>query len=166
MFLLLILVNWIQMTPSSVCFRATGDSSRTFTTPTSGDVITFKLVYQSGYVQCAPGYQSHWGCRHPNVPPEHELGTYITDSQKNRLLPKEEFLAEPESGDCVFRIYYRLIGLNPDSPELLFDNFTIPLHVSAGEQFQIWFAEDLTRCKDHDNSDLGQTCAEVYGLFV
>ena len=152
------------MTPSPVCFGATGDYFGTFTTPISGDVITFKLIYQSGYVQCAPGYQSHWGCRQERLPPDHQMGTHITDSQKNRLLPKEEFLKDPSSGDCLHRIFYRLPGLNPDSPELLFDNFTIPLHVLAGEQFQIWFAEDLTECLEAGNG--GQTCSKVYGLFV
>jgi len=92
------------------------------------------------------------------------MGTHITDSQKNCLLPKEEFLADPVSVDCLFRTFYRLPGLTPDSPELLFDNCTRPLHVSAGEQFQIWFAEDLTRCLEAAKE--GKTCAEVYGLFV
>ena len=154
----------MQMTPSPVCFGAIGDSFGAFTTPTSGDVITFKLIYQSGYVDCAHGHRSHWGCTHPWVPAEYQMGTYITDSQTNRLLPKEEFLADPSSSNCLVRASYKLPGLNPDSPELLFDNFTVPLHVLAGEQFQIWFAEDLTGCWEGDNA--GQTCAQVYGLFV
>ncbi|KAJ7323490.1 hypothetical protein OS493_031416 [Desmophyllum pertusum] len=101
-------VHWIQMTPSSVCFGATSDSPGTFTTPSSGEVITFKLIHLNG---------------------------------KNRLLPKDEVLFG--GGDCNNNLYYSLPGHTPDSPELLFDNFTIPLHVAAEQQFQIWFAEDL-----------------------
>ena len=158
-----ILVNWIHMTPSTVCFGATGNSFGAFTTPTSGDVITFKLIYQSGYVECAGGYQSLWGCNHPVVPTGYRMGTYITDSQKNRLLPEDESLNDPLASDCLY-LYYNLPGHTPDSTELLFDNFSIPVSASAGQQFQLWFVEDLTNCREGNNA--GQTCAEVYGLFV
>ena len=143
------------MSPPSVCFGAKDDSYGPFTTPISGNVITFKLIYLSGDVQCADGYQSHWGCCHPKVPQGFNMGTHITDSQKNRLLPKLNWRP------CL---YYKLPGLNPNSPVLLFDNFSIPRPVSAGDQFQIWFGEDLDNCFYSDNG--GQTCAEVYGLFI
>ena len=153
------------MTPSTICFGAKGDSFGTFTTPTSGSVITFKLIYQIGYVECAAGYQSFWGCNGVVVPAGYKMGTYITESQKNCLLPKNEFLKDT-SGDSVhcLGLYYYLPGITPDSTELLFDNFSVPLSASAGQQFQIWFVEDRLKCLDGDNA--GQTCAEVYGLFV
>ena len=148
------------MTPSSVCFGATSDSPGTFTTPSSGEVITFKLIHLNGQVSCAPGYNTNWGCTWPNLPAN--MGTHITDSNKNRLLPKDEVLFG--GGDCNNNLYYSLPGHTPDSPELLFDNFTIPLHVAAEQQFQIWFAEDLNGCTEFDNG--GQTCVKVLGLFV
>ena len=94
------LVNWHQMKPSAVCFGAKGDSFGTLATPTSGDVITFKLIYPSGYVECAAEYQSFWGCNVAVLPTEYKMGTYITDSQKKSLLPKDEFLKDPLSSDC------------------------------------------------------------------
>ena len=62
-------------------------------------------------------------------------------------------------------LFYSLPGHTPNSPELLFDNFTIPLPVAAGQQFQIWFAEDLNGCWSAMNN-VGQTCVKVFGLFV
>ena len=151
------------MTPSTICFGATGNSFGAFVAPTSGDVITFKLIYQNGYVQCAGGYQSLWGCNHPVVPRGYRMGTYNTDSLKNRLLPEGESLDDPSASDCLYR-YYNPPGHTPDSTKLLFDNFSIPLSASARQQFQLWFVEDLTNCCEGNNAR--QTCAEVYGLFV
>lgn len=155
------------MKPSSVCIGAMGDSFGNFSVPTSGHVITFKLIYQSGYLQCSSldSHRSHWGCSHPIVPAGYNMGIHITDSQRKRLLPKDEFMKDAESSDCLLRLYYSLPGLTIDSPELLFDNFTTPLPVTVGEEFQIWFAEDFGNCLESDNEPEA-TCAEVFGLFV
>lgn len=151
------------MTPSSVCFGTTGDSPGIFSTPATGEVITFKLIYQSGYLQCYNGYRLRWGCIHPVVPKGYSMGTVITDAQKTLLLPKTEFRY---GGDwCGSRDYYNLTGQTPDAAELLFDNFSVPLNVSVGSQFQIWFVEDLNNCWEEGN-DNGKTCAEVHALFV
>ena len=48
-------------------------------------------------------------------------------------------------------VYYSLPGHTPDSPELLFDNFTTPLPVTAGQEFAVWFDEDFDSCGDSDN---------------
>lgn len=167
--LFLILVKWIQMTPSPVCFGATGNSFGSFTNPSRGRVITFKLIHRNGYLQCAPLHRSHWGCYHPLVPQGFNMGTHITDSQKNRLLPKVEFLANASTDnnvDCLHQVYYSLPGLNANSSELLFDNFSVPRPVSARDQSQIWFGEDFGGCPIALSDNAGETCAKVYGLFV
>ena len=62
-------------------------------------------------------------------------------------------------------VYYSLPGHTPDSPELLFDNFTTPLPATAGQQFAVWFGEDFDSCGDSDNG-WEKTCVDVYGVFV
>ena len=93
------------------------------------------------------------------------MGTHITDIQRKRLLPKDEFMKDAGSNDCLLRLYYNLPGIDINSPVLLFDNFSTPLPVTSGMQFQIWFADDLGDCFEFDN-DGGQTCVQVFGLFI
>ena len=157
-------VHWKQMTTSPVCFGASADSFGRFVTPIAGDLLTFKLIHQSGSVECSanPLYASHWGCTYPNLPQDHQLGTIITNSQRERLLPKDDIFFL-EGSPC--NNYYGLPGQTANSPELLFDNFSTPLHVSVGQEFQIWFGEDLNKCWHEDNG-LGKTCVLVLGLFV
>ena len=151
------------MTTPPVCFGASADSFGRFVAPIAGDLLAFKLIHQSGSVECAAGSSSRWGCTHPYVPPDRRLGTVITNSQGVRLLPKDDNLLEG-SHDCS-KLYYSLPGQTADSLELLFDNFSTPLHVSVGDEFQIWFTEDLYKC-GHEDNGLGNTCALVLGLFV
>ena len=151
------------MTTPPVCFGASADSFGRFVAPIAGDLLTFKLIHQSGSVECTAGWSSRWGCTHPTVLPDRQLGTVITNSQGVRLLPKDDYFLEG-SPDCN-KLYYSLPGQTADSPELLFDNFSTPLHVSVGDEFQIWFGEDLYKCGHVDNGP-GRTCALVLGLFV
>ena len=160
-------VHWKQMTTSPVCFGASADSFGRFVTPIAGDLLTFKLIHQSGSVECL-AYSffksaSYWGCTFPTVPQGHQLGTIITNSQSERLLPKDDYFFL-EGSPCNNH-YYGLLGQTANSPELLFDNFSTPLHVSVGQEFQIWFGEDLNKCWHEDNG-LGKTCVLVLGLFV
>ncbi|CAH3165967.1 unnamed protein product, partial [Porites lobata] len=120
-------VHWKQMTTSPVCFGASADSFGHFVTPIAGDLLSFKLIHQSGSVECSAGRSSHWGCTHPVLPQDHQLGTIITSSLSERLLPKDDFFLE--GIDC-HNTFYGLPGQTADSPELLFDNFSTPLHVS------------------------------------
>ena len=155
--------HWKQMTTSPVCFGASADSFGRFVTPIAGDLLTFKLIHQSGSVECAAGWSSRWGCTLPTFSKDHRLGTIITNSQSVRLLPKDDYFFV-EGSPCNNH-YYGLPGQAADSPELLFDNFSTPLHVSVGQEFQIWFGEDLNKCW-HENNGLGKTCVLVLGLFV
>ena len=158
-------VHWKQMTTSPVCFGASADSFGRLVTPIAGDLLTFKLIHQSGSVECLAYsfLKSHWGCTLPSVSKDNRLGTIITNSHSERLLPKDDYFFL-EGSPCNNH-YYGLPGQTADSPELLFDNFSTPLHVSVGQEFQIWFTEDLYKCGHADNG-LGKTCALVLGLFV
>lgn len=159
-------VNWIKMKPhpenSPICFGSRGDKPGMFTTPSSGYVITFKLIHVSGTVSCHVVHSSNWGCT-GRTELERRMGTYITDSGDTRLLPNNAELFGTLS--CDLQIYYGLPGHTPDSSELLFDNFTTPLPVTAEQQFAVWFGEDLYNCLEEDNAS-EETCVHVYGLFV
>ena len=153
------------MEPSKVCFGAKDDSYGAFTTPNPGHIITFKLKYKSGYINCAapslPQYRSKWGCTWPAL--THTMGTRITDSQRIPILPKGKYLRG--GVDCYENQYYNLPWANTESEVLRFDDFTTPKLVSAGQQFQVWFVEDLTGCGESPNES-EKTCTEVYGLYV
>ncbi|KAL9952257.1 hypothetical protein ACROYT_G039482 [Oculina patagonica] len=157
-------VNWKKMKSpsggSSVCFGDRGDAPGIFTTPSRGEVITIKLVHLSGKVSCTTGNYSNWGCNFLDLPKNME--TLITDSDRNRLLPNDQQLFD---ADLCGGVFYGLPGHTPDSPELLFDNLTIPLPVTKGQQFQIWWGEDIQDCGEQDNGGK-QACVEVYGLYV
>ena len=114
-FFTILAFGWFQMRSSSpVCFGSRDDTPGVFTIPFTGDVITFKLVHLFGYVNCGSteATRSFWGCTHPNVPASHQMGTYITDPQKNRLLPKQEYVHE--GWYCG---QYWLPGQKPNSSE-------------------------------------------------
>lgn len=132
------------MAPSAVCFGAKDDSYGPFKILVPGSVITFKLTYLNGSVSCKPGAESRWGCRVPPVI-AHPMGTHITDSSKTRLLPKTEYL---KRGRGCGRSYYHLPWATPNSPELIFDNFSSLLPVTAN---QVWFGEDLNNCCERNN---------------
>ena len=158
--MLLIVENWVKMTPSSVCFGSKGDSYGAFTIPTPGKIITFKLTYLHGNVNCFNAFgatflRSRWGCRG-------RLGVHITYADRTRLLPANTgYMIE---GELCYGFYY-LPWATTEGEELRFDDFSSPLSVSVGEEYQVWFTEDLTGCIEIDNSD-EQTCTEVYGLYA
>ena len=152
------------MNTSPVCFGSNGKTNGNFTIPATGHMITVKLVYWSGYVNCRvsdPQYRSKWGC--PFLPSPNNLAVFITDSQQQRILPTDKasfffFFF------CHATTLYGIAGVTSESPELGFHNFSVPLAVSAGQELQIWYSEDLYDCFAGDND--GQTCTDVFGLYV
>ena len=152
------------MNTSPVCFGSNGKTNGNFTIPATGHVITVKLVYRSGYVNCRvsdPQYRSKWGC--PFLPSPNNLAVFITDSQQQRILPTDK--ASFFGGVlCHATTLYGIAGVTSESPELGFHNFSVPLAVSAGQELQIWYSKDLYDCFAGDND--GQTCTDVFGLYV
>ncbi|XP_078383146.1 uncharacterized protein LOC144665726 isoform X2 [Oculina patagonica] len=150
--------NWLQMSPSSVCFGSKDDIYGSFAIPTSGKIITFKLKYVSGHLICdtsEASSQSRWGCFAM-------IGVHITDTNRNSLLPHSSYMNG--GGDCVYNKYYDLPWATSNDDELRLDDFSPSLSVSNGEEFQVWLAEDLNNCSEENNSD-DKTCAEVSALY-
>ena len=152
------------MNTSPVCFGSNGKTNGNFTISATGHMITVKLVYRSGYVNCRVSdsqYRSKWGC--PFLASPNNLAVFITDSQQQRILPTDK--ASFYGGVlCHATTLYGIPGVTSESPELGFHNFSVPLAVSAGQELQIWYSEDLYDCFAGDND--GQTCTDVFGLYV
>ena len=141
-----------------VCFGAKADSYGRFNISESGVIYTFKLVHLSGSVSCNPTYpSSYWGCDAPVFEKE-RLFTVITFQNRSALL-----LADYRRKNC--RYYsYKIEGVGINQTELQFNILPSPISVSVGDEFQIWYGQDLNDCSENNNS--GQTCADVHALYA
>ena len=46
----------------------------------------------------------------------------------------------------------------------MFNNLTVPMRVAAGQEFRVWYDEDLKNESEHDNG--GKTCMDIYALYI
>ena len=58
---------------------------------------------------------------------------------------------------------YQLPGFDHNSPEIEL-NLSSPIGVRAGQEFRIWYAEDLKNLNDDDNA-FTKSCVDVYGFY-
>ncbi|KAL9970865.1 hypothetical protein ACROYT_G023317 [Oculina patagonica] len=155
--------NWKKVNTDLVCFGAEGDRHGTFAMEEIGSIYTFKLVHESGSLSCGrdASKASNWGCLYA-VFGDKNLLTVITYPNRTALPIAEYTRGDPS---CVgFYYAYHIDGIDPNSPELVFNHLSPPLSVSIGQKFHIWYAEDLQDCNEHDNS--GETCADVYAWYT
>ena len=85
------------------------------------------------------------------------LLTVITFKNESRLS-----LADYKERGCDSP--YKIEGVGVNEPELRFNNLSSPISVSVGDEFQIWYVQDLINCSEDNNS--GQTCADVYAWYA
>ena len=74
-----------------VCFGARDNTFGSFVVPSSGKLVSVKLVHVYGYVTCDKrnrAYWSFWGCCHYPK----DVNVVITTSFDKILLPSKEFL--------------------------------------------------------------------------
>ena len=148
--------KWKKINTGPVCFGARDDSYGAFNITESGVIRTFKLVHLSGSIKCNPyDPPSYWGCDNPWFG-DTRLLTIITFKNRSALL-----LADYKRKDCDYS--YKIEGVGVNETELRFNNLPSPISVSVGEEFQIWFTQDLMNCSEQNNG--GQTCADVYALY-
>ena len=139
---------WFKMNNESVCFGAKNDSFGSFNVLHYGTILTFKLVYKSGYVTCNSKnlpYGSHWACNN-----QERIGTIITNAENKVIFPhnyKNTSFTLPSYNCNSSRLIYHL------SPQM----------VDGGEEFRIWYQEDYRNHKENDNA--GSTCTDVYALY-
>ena len=149
--------KWKKINTGPVCFGARDDSYGAFNIPESGVIYTFKLIHLSGSVKCNRKYPPcYWGCDNPEFG-DTRLLTVITFKNRSALL-----LADYKKVNCDSP--YKIEGVGVNETELRFNNLPSPISVSVGDEFQIWYGQDLKDCYERDNS--GQTCADVYAWYA
>lgn len=125
--------------------------------PRSGMVAAIKLVHLYGFVSCHihnGNYWSFWGCAHI----KDQVNVVITDAANHIILPASQFIVN--SSKWSRAPYYNA----PFAPELVMPVFSHPRSVSNGQEFRVWYGEDLTSITAQDNG--GRSCADVYALYV
>ena len=118
----------------------------------NGEITSFKLVHLRGEVSCSQtvaGHYSYWGCAKNEW-----LDTLLTNGRNAVFFPQNH--------NKLGR--YQLPGIRSNSIELTFNNLTVPLRVATGQEFRVWYGEDLRDRSESDNG--GQTCMDVYALYV
>ena len=138
------------MNRGEVCFGAKNDSYGKFTFTSNGTVVALKLVYISGFVTCnkyTVPYGSHWACRE-----EGNIRTVLTNGTNGVIFPQ------------IFKEKaYVLPGYLGNSSELVFNILSPPLRVATGDEYRIWYNDDLVDKKEDDND--GITCLDVYARY-
>ena len=149
--------DWKKINIGPVCFGARDNSYGAFNVRESGVIRTFKLVHLNGSIRCNPTFPpSYWGCVNP-VYKDTRLLTVLTFKNRSRLL-----LADYKKVNCDQP--YKIEGVGVNETELRFNNLPSPISVSVGDEFQIWYVQDLINCSEDNNS--GQTCADVYAWYA
>ena len=136
-----------------MCFGARDDSYGKFSIHKAGKISAFKLAHRSGSVSCLPGAEkgTNWGCRYTDY--IGQICTHITNASNVRIVNVSD------SGHGC----YQLPGFDHNSPEIEL-NLSSPIGVCAGQEFRIWYAEDLKDLNDDDNP-FHKSCVDVYGFY-
>ena len=139
-------------------FGAKNNLFGTFEIRQSGDIYSLKLVHLSGAVNCVDDINSgsNWGCSHGDYY-DNKLNVHITNESNARIFPP--------TGSVKFdsHLYYNLPGFHENSAEIVFDFFPVPLSVTTGQRFRVWYGEDLAGRSEADN--VGNSYIDVYGFY-
>ena len=139
-------------------FGAKNNLFGTFEIRQSGDIYSLKLVHLSGAVNCISDINSgsNWGCSHGDYY-DNKLNVHITNESNARIFPP--------TGSVKFdsHLYYNLPGFHENSAEIVFDFFPVPLSVTTGQRFRVWYGEDLVDSNEADN--VGNSYIDVYGFY-
>ncbi|KAL9953001.1 hypothetical protein ACROYT_G040348 [Oculina patagonica] len=121
-----------------------------------GDLAAIRLVNLHGYVSCnaqSKNYWSYWGCGSYNAD---QTNVVITDDTNTVVLPPAQLILNSSKWAII-------PGYNAVSPELVMSFFS-PKTVKSGQQFRLWYGEDLMKHGEGDNG--GRACIDVYALYV
>ena len=146
-----------------MCFGAKDNVFGRFHLPSSGKLAAIKLVHLYGYVSCLSSNRSHWsywGCGHLHVTKNH-INVVITNAHNHIILPPNQLIV---TGWLAAGKWYHDVGYSSVSPELVLSVFSDPCPVSSGQEFRVWYGEDLVKFHEQDNG--GKVCSDVYALYV
>lgn len=82
------------------------------------------------------------------------MAVIITDSSDKRISPW--LLSDYQSN------HYYLHGYTNMSPTIILPQIYPDRNVTAGEEYRIWFGQDLNKFTDYNNE--GETCCDVFVL--
>ena len=143
---------WSKLNNDTVCFGAKNASYGRFNITSNGIIMALKLEYISGFVTCNSKnvpYGSHWNCKEGS-----DIGTIVTNANNTVIFPHN-----------YNNKVYTLPGYHENSSELVFYGHSPPVIVAAGDEYRIWYHEDLVDDGKESNND-GRTCANVYALIA
>ena len=142
-----------------MCFGARNHQFGRFYVPSKGNLGAIKLVHLYGFVSCNIGSNydwSFWGCGHNKG----SVNIVVTNAANQIILPSNQFFENSSKWSRVTVPYYNAAF----APELVLPVFSHPRRVYKGQQFRVWYGEDLTDQTEHDNG--GRSCCDVYVLYV
>jgi hypothetical protein len=85
------------------------------------------------------------------------MSVIITDdTDKVRLPSIDKFITS-------FIKVYNIEGVTATSPELVYPKLATLFPVVSGQEYRIWFGQDLDNTSESDNA--GEVCADVYCLY-
>ncbi|XP_057313808.1 uncharacterized protein LOC130655125 [Hydractinia symbiolongicarpus] len=134
--------GWIKLNSADVCVGVKDESPGRFTLLNNVDISFVKFVHKSGGVACAHGSsQTNFGCGSTML-------IFLTDGSNKVILPS------------LSNNGYEVPPYDPNSP-----NFQLKLNeprfFQYGQEFAVWFGEDLFNVTENDNH--GSTCLDLYG---
>ena len=142
--------GWLKINTEVLCFGAKNDSYGKFSIHKAGKISAFKLAHRSGSVSCEKDDKgTKWGCNAYNG----KICTHMTDASNVSLVNNLNLGVH----GC-----YQLPGFDHNSPEIEL-SLSSPIGVRAGQEFRIWYGEDLYNKDDSDNH--GKSCVDVYGFY-
>ena len=149
-----------------MCFGARHNVFGKFHLPSSGKLAAI-LSWFICTVTCPVwrhirviGHWSYWGCTHHGGTTNYN-NVVITNAHNHIILQPNQLTV---TGSLAPGKWYYNVGYSSLSPELVLSVFSHPLDVSSGQEFRVWYGEDLVNFYDHDND--GKVCSDVYALYV
>ena len=156
--------RWFNLTEDVVCFGAPENEFATVVIPREGFLLSIKLVHVTGHVSCdnnLPQYKSKWGCSrsHP-VYGGTPFNVVITTGKTNSIIYPTELSLK----DKTESLWYDILEVEPDSPELIFGDSSHPHYVASGQVLRVWLGENVM--KSGGKKSNGKVCIKVQGWYM
>lgn len=85
---------------------------------------------------------------------------HVTDKSNQNVAPPKDY--------PMLRVYksigYDIPGYDYNSDEIILPDISPVMSVEVGEEFRVWYGQDLINGHEENNS--GKTCADVYLYYT